>query len=283
MKKTHYLIISLLLCAACHSKDQSLEKELAASLENNNQFAENQINLLLREIVNKDVDPKTHWNAEIWKSRVAAIQKLSRGLYAYIDSIKTRPDIQTRETLNMLLDKVERYRQSIPDIFLNDSFPSANIQQDFEKDVKRLNIELPFATTAQMSFVSATASPAVWNKIKNDILLSEYQLIRYLNIHIPEYDDSYTVFSPLIHLNYSQLKKGQQLVLTAGIGAYSTTTTKVTIDGQQFKLNAEGYAQYRTIVNSSPGKHNIPVRVEYTRPDGATAFYTKNVQYEIAP
>jgi len=284
MKRTHYLIISFLLCGACHSADQTIEKELTASLDNNNQFIKGQTVMLLIDIQNKDADPKTHWLVEMWGPRVDTVCKLSKELYDCVDSIKTRPEIQTRQSLSTLLDKVEHFRQSVPGIFLNDSFPSPNIREDFEKDVKRMIIEFPFAATAHMGSVSTTASPAVWSKIENDILLSEYHLVDYIYKHIAvDYIDTYTRFVPLIHQNYSQLKRGQQLALTAGIGAYSSATKKVTIDGHPFKLNAEGYAQYKITAKNSPGKHRIPVKVEYTAPDGATRFFTKNVEYEIAP
>jgi hypothetical protein len=283
MKRAHYLIIScFILCTDCHSPDQALEKELATSLDNNNQFIKDKTRMLLVDIQNKNADPKTHWKVEIWNHRIEVIRKMSKKLYEYIDSLKARPEMQTRQSLNTLLDKVEHYRQTIPDIFLNDSFPAPNMRKDFEKDLKRINVEFPFAATPRMSTVSTTASPTVYEKIKNDILLSEYYLIDYIYKRTAvDYIDSYTIFVPLIHLNCSQLKIGQQLVLTAGIGAYSAATTKVTINGRVFKLNAEGYTQYTITAHKSPGKHSIPVKVEYTAPDGTSHFFTKNVEYEI--
>ena len=277
------LFCFFLFCAACHSNNPTLEEEITENLIKSNELIKDQTDRLLASIKLADEDPRTHEKIEIWMSRVAAIHKMSEEFYNYIDNMMARPEIQTRQSLDTVLAKVEHYRRTIPDILLKDSFPSPNIHKDFEKDVKKVDVEFPFATTARMAGVSTTASPAVCNKIKNDILLSEYYLIEYLYKRVSVDGDFYTIFRPLIHLNYSQLKIGQRLVITAGIGAYSTVAKKVTIDGHEFKLNAEGYTQYSLIAKGSLGKHTIPVKIEYAFPDGAPQYYTQNIEYEIAP
>jgi hypothetical protein len=49
------------------------------------------------------------------------------------------------------------------------------------------------------------------------------------------------------------------------------------------KVNADGVAEYSIVTGHVPGKHTIPVKIEYVRPDGSPITIHKDIKYEIAP
>jgi hypothetical protein len=92
--------------------------------------------------------------------------------------------------------------------------------------------------------------------------------------------DKHTVIASL---NSSYVKSGQAVELTVGMGSFTDDLTpRITIDGKELKLNNDGVVVHKFIVNGTPGNHRIPVKVEYTKPDGSKGYALKYVEYIIA-
>lgn len=94
----------------------------------------------------------------------------------------------------------------------------------------------------------------------------------------------YDKFSAIITLNSSYVKLGDSLEVFAGIGEFNDDLKPtITIDDQKIELNDEGVAVYSFRANKKPGKHFVPVRIIYTKPDGTTIPLIKKCFYTIAP
>jgi hypothetical protein len=87
-------------------------------------------------------------------------------------------------------------------------------------------------------------------------------------------------FQPLIGTNATYLMPGDDLEITAGIGAYSKAATPtITIGGSNPGL-VDGKALYKTTV-SGAGEKSVGVSIRYTKPDGTTGTVEKTIKYTV--
>jgi hypothetical protein len=88
---------------------------------------------------------------------------------------------------------------------------------------------------------------------------------------------------PLVSQNTLHLKSGENLEITAGIGAYnSIVKPQIIIDNQRFAIDeATGRAYCSFKVNDAIGKHFKVVNIEYTEQDGKKETLQTKVEYTI--
>jgi gliding motility-associated protein GldM len=123
------------------------------------------------------------------------------------------------------------------------------------------------------------AALTILSKFQNDIKSSESQMIDYLHKQIGEVKLVYDQFKPLIGTNATYLMPGDELDVTAGIGAYSAAAKPdIYINGAKQELNADGAALYKTKVSSTG---SIPVKIVYHKPDGSTAEVNSDIKYTV--
>jgi gliding motility-associated protein GldM len=76
---------------------------------------------------------------------------------------------------------------------------------------------------------------------------------------------------------------GEEIEITAGVGAYSKSSAPViSINGAGVSLGEEGFASYK-MTASSVGSHSVPVRISYmNQVTGKQEVLEKNVEYTVA-
>jgi gliding motility-associated protein GldM len=85
----------------------------------------------------------------------------------------------------------------------------------------------------------------------------------------------------LVGQSSNYVMPGQEIQITAGVGAYSKAAQpQITIGGTSQALDAEGRAVYKFNA-SGAGNHTVPVNVTYTKPDGTKESKTFNVEYTV--
>lgn len=123
------------------------------------------------------------------------------------------------------------------------------------------------------------ASLTILSKFQNDVKSSESQIVDYLRKQIGAVKIVYDKFQPLIGTNATYLMPGDELEVTAGIGAFSAAAAPdITINGAHQSLNADGAAIYKTKVTSSG---TIRVNIAYKKPDGTTDVIPKDIKYTV--
>lgn len=176
------------------------------------------------------------------------------------------PDFKNRE-INYLLEAIPLlpgYRDSLP----------ANEQIKYRKKW----LDASFARS------SSLMAMLMLNKIDNDVLTTEKILVDYCDNHVSRgcvlY---YNKFSVVAVLSSSYVKNGQPIEVSAGIGSFSAASKPtIIIDGKEITLNEDATALYKFKATGSPGKHTIPVKFEYTKPDGSEELKTVVLNYIIA-
>ncbi len=101
----------------------------------------------------------------------------------------------------------------------------------------------------------AIAAETILSKFENDVKNSEAMVVDYCYQQVGAVKQVFNAYEPLVGQNSNYLMPGQELDITAGIGAYNSESKPVvTIDGVNVPLNANGVAEYKTNVSQSGSK-----------------------------
>ena len=103
----------------------------------------------------------------------------------------------------------------------------------------------------------------ILSKFENDVKNSEAMVVDFCHQQVGAVEKVFNAYEPLVGQSSNYLMPGQELTITAGIGAYnSNALPKVSIDGVSVPLNANGVAEYKTTVGAS-GSYTKNVVVSY--------------------
>src|SRR6202023_1810156 len=107
-------------------------------------------------------------------------------------------------------------------------------------------------TTNYFHMTPSIAAMTILSKFENDVKNSESQMVDYLHKKIGEVKLVYDKFEPLIGTNSTYLMPGDELDVTAGIGAYSAAAKPVIyINGNLQTLNSDGIAEFKSKMESA--------------------------------
>lgn len=127
----------------------------------------------------------------------------------------------------------------------------------------------------------AVAAITILSKFENDVKNTEAQVVEFCHKQIGEVEVIYDAFQAFAQSNTQYAMPGEELVITAGIGAFSKAAKPIiTVDGANVVVKEDGTAEYKTVVSNS-GSFSKKVRVTYTRPDGKPDFVDKEVKYTV--
>jgi gliding motility-associated protein GldM len=200
-----------------------------------------------------------------------------------------------------LYDKLGAYKQQMlailnPAEFANDPILQKSVQKardDFEKSLP-INLQVPKSqsgnqlsnnangwTTNYFHMTPTIAGLTILSKFQNDVKNSESQMVDYFHDQIGAVKVVFDQFQAIAQASSNYVMPGDDLEITAGVGAFSAAAKpRITIGGQNMPLTPEGTAIFKTQA-SGTGTKVIPVRIEYTKPDGSTAVVNKEVKYEV--
>jgi gliding motility-associated protein GldM len=125
------------------------------------------------------------------------------------------------------------------------------------------------------------AAITMLSKFENDVKNSEAQVIDYCHRKVGEVEVVYNEFQAFAGTNSQYLMPGQELIITAGVGAFSKAARpNVSVDGAGVALNSEGVAEYKSTVGG-PGNYVKNVNISFVKPDGSSATISKKVEYSV--
>ncbi len=125
------------------------------------------------------------------------------------------------------------------------------------------------------------AAITILSKFQNDIRNSEAMVVDFCHRKVGEVEVVYDEFKALAGTNSQYLMPGQELVITAGVGAFSKKAQPtVAVDGSNVSLNAEGVAEFKTNVGG-PGSYSKNVKITFIKPDGTPATVEKKIEYTV--
>ena len=204
----------------------------------------------------------------------------------------------------ILFDSLSLYKQQMLDV-LNPEDPAFKgnkvMQDEVAKAKASFSHELPLDLSVPKSQTGAApsndsvkdwvtnyfhmtptiAAITILSKFQNDVKNSESQMVDYCYKQIGSVKVVFDQFEAFAGTNATYLMPGDELNLTAGIGAFSKAAKPtITINGAPQTLNADGVADYKSRVEGA-GEHTVTVNIAYFKPDGSPAVASKVVKYTV--
>jgi gliding motility-associated protein GldM len=299
-----YLVLTAMLALNVSSEILNAFKTVNHSLMNANDIIEAKNNGLFSSFDKKLADPKTADKARVWKAKADQAKLYADKMYSFIENLKLELmkeagqkvpggefkednlDAPTRMLVEgskgkELLQRLEGYRNSLLGI-------DPEIKAEFNKTLP-IDLSVPKTqnkgnsewTAAYFRMTPTIAAITMLSKFENDVKNSEAQVIDFCHKKVGEVEVVYDEFQAFAGTNSQYLMPGQELIITAGVGAFSKAARpNVSVDGAGVTLNAEGIAEFKTAVGG-PGTYTKTVNITFTKPDGTTSTIPKKVEYTV--
>jgi len=199
-----------------------------------------------------------------------------------------------------MYDALAAYKKNVLAVLNADEFKdNPKLQEDLKKKVAEfektlpLDLTIPEKANAEKSGDNAKdwtfnyfhmtptiASLTILSKFQNDVKNSEAQLVDYIHQQVGSVKIVYDQFEAIAQANRTYAMPGEEIEIKAGVGAFSDAAKpKITINGQMMPIEG-GKATFKTTA-SGAGDHTVRVHVEFTKPDGTTAFKDEDVKYTV--
>lgn len=201
-----------------------------------------------------------------------------------------------------LYDKLTAFRKQVIGVLKPEEFASnPTFQAELKKDIDAFQKTIPIDmgvpkgqsgkeysndakgwTTNYFHMTPTVAALTILSKFQNDVKNSESQLVDYCHEQIGSVKLVYNKFQAIATANTSYAMPGDEIQITAGVGAFSDAAKpKITIGGQVMPITADGTALWKTTANGA-GNKVVDVVIEFNKPDGTPEVVRKKVTYEVA-
>jgi len=316
-----YLVLTALLALNVSAEILNAFKTVNNSIKNANGVIDTKNKTSFSSFDELAKDPKTAEKAATWQPLALNAKKLSDDVNGYIDGLKTElvkisgtvvengveemnPSnldaasniFDTQKKGEELHDKLEGFKKQLLGILDPSKFTDPAIKKtvaekraEFEKTLP-LDLSVPASQTgssnkdwssAYFHMTPSIAAMTILSKFQNDVKNSEAQVVDFCLQQVGSVKVIFDKFQPLIGTNSTYLMPGQELEVTAGIGAYSSAARpSISIGGANVPLGADGSALYKTKV-SGAGERSVDVKISYVKPDGTTDVINKTIKYTV--
>lgn len=300
-----YLVLTALLALNVSAEILNAFKTVDASLIRATATIDQKNSDIFKSFEAKLKDEKTRERAEQWLPKAEQAKKMADDLYSYLETLKTElkqaadfnekdgtykeDDLEapTRVFVDPgtkgkdLLKKLTDFRSGLLAL-------DGEIKTEYEKTLP-VDLTIPNSNNqsskdwgfSYFHMTPAVAAITILSKFENDVRNSEAMVVDFCHRKVGEVQLVYDAFQAFAGTNSQYLMPGQELSITAGVGAFSKAAQpSVTIDGSSVGLNADGVAEYKTTVGG-PGSYSKKVRVSFTKPDGTPAVLEKVIEYSV--
>jgi gliding motility-associated protein GldM len=303
-----YLVLTALLALNVSSEIINAFKVVDQSLARARDAMNDKNKLVFSSFEEKLKDPETAERAAKWQAKALQAKALSDEMIAYIEGIKEeirvaagkKPgdstsmkednlDAATSVLADPITKKGEELRNKLIAYKKNLLSIDSSIAQEFANslpiytDPIQSNNEASEKDWAVGYFhmTPTVAAITILSKFENDVKNSEAMVIDACHRKVGEVQVVYDAFQAFAGTNSLYLMPGQELQITAGVGAFSSKSKpSISIDGSGMALNAEGVAEYKTTVGG-PGSYSKTVRISFTKPDGTIGTTEKVINYTV--
>lgn len=300
-----YLVLTALLAINISAEILNAFKTITASLEKTNATVNTSTTQIYESLTEKSTQDATKAKALLWLPRAKSIIDETNDAYNYIENIKKElikeaggdPNDPTKrfneEDQNMVTrvmikqgkgkDLYNRLQAYMKNVLKDDS-----IRANFDKQLS-INLEMPKSLNSAKKnweeanfYMSPTVGAlSILTKFQNDIRNTENKLVTYCHEQVGKVELRFDTFEAIVGQNSKYLMPGQDIEITAGLGAFSKTKLpQVSVNGTGVMLNDKGQALYKAPAGAI-GPHTINVTVSFKDQDGIDQTRTIPVEYVV--
>lgn len=311
-----YLVLTAILALNVSAEVINAFKTVDKSLQNSTANISAANETIYKSLEDKLKDDKSAEQAKIWQPRAEQAKKYAADMNTYIETLKAELkkesdlklddngsakldkygnedfkednlDASTRMFENAgkgqeLADKLKKFRTDMLAI-------SPEIAAEFDKTLAVENPDVKLRgqdgsmkdfTTAYFHMTPTIASLTLLSKFQNSVKNSENQVVTFAHSKIGEVKVRYDKFGVLVGQSSNYVMPGQEIVITAGIGAYSSAAQpKITINGAGVPT-VDGQGTYKFQANGG-GAHTVPVSITYKDQNGVDKVATSTISYTV--
>ncbi|MBS1495559.1 MAG: gliding motility protein GldM [Bacteroidetes bacterium] len=304
-----YLVLTALLALNVSSEILNAFKVVDKSLMTSNTNLTAANNTLYKSLEAKLADPLTAQKAAIWNPKAVEAQKLSADMDTYINQLKA--NLKKESGLEMV-DGQEKFKEddleAATRLFGNgpggqNEGPKLEKKlQDYKAAMLAIDPEInaKFASTfpvdvapqigqdgkkkefteAYFHMTPTVAALTLLSKFQNNVKNAENQVVTFCHEQVGAVKVKFDKTGVLIGQSSNYVMPGQELTITAGIGAYSSAAVpQISVNGASVPT-VDGQGVYK-LQASGGGPHSVPVTIRYKDQDGNDKVDTKNVEYVV--
>lgn len=252
-------------------------------------------------------DPDCMYETAIWQPKALAVRSLTENTVAYIRQLKEglkkeagfrdsfKPETLKEDNMTAvdryfneqgkgkeLFEHLTKYKQ---DVLAIDSVLKDKMKDRvwiFTGDFDETKAGYKEFTKTFFGNIPVIAAMAILSRFENNLVITENKFIDYC--HGRTFTLRCLAFDkilPVVMQNRSCVKGGEAIEITAGIGEFTNSAgPQITVNGTAVPLEF-GVANYKLKTSTTPGTHAVPVKIEYTMPDGTRQKMTKNIEYTV--
>ncbi len=306
-----YLVLTAILALNVSAEILEAFKTVDKSLINSTMSIEKSNQVLYKSLADKLNDAQSAEKAKIWQPRAIMAQGLSEKMNSYIEQLKM--DLKKGADLKMKEKdgrQVEDFKEDNLDAstrLFETNGKGKELEQkinDYKKAMlaidpsiaKEFETNFPVSTivpgvgtggtpkdftTTYFHMTPTVAALTILSKFQNNVKNAENQVVTYCHNQIGAVKVIYDKFQPIAAASSTYLMPGEEIVVTAGVGAFNDAAKPtITIDGAVTSLNENGVAEKKFNV-SGGGKKKVHVVITYTKPDGTPDRLEKDIEYTV--
>jgi len=188
------------------------------------------------------------------------------------------------ELYNKISDHIDHMREQFSDEEAEQAYHGLNdinLLSDFmvpDSDMSNMWVKLHLEDAGVLS------AKTLLSTLQNEVLTLERRLVDFCRSKVRGRDHGMygEVFAPLVAMSSSYVKVGDEIEITAGLGAISRMSKpEITINGVKVPVGDAGLAIYNLKTKKTAGKYVVPVVIKYIDADGSTKEVTRQVKYRV--
>ena len=302
-----YLVLTALLALNVSAEILNAFKTVNRSLTNTNATINKSTETIIASLQDKLTQPESTPNAEIWLPKAQQAVEITKGVNQYIEELKLEIlkaaefdpkkngdssfkqdnlDIATRIMVEEkkgkeLKEKLENYKKQLLAI-------DPLIAKEFENSLQ-IDLNVPPSQDkskktweqAYFHMVPTVAAITMLIKFQNDVKTSENRVVAFCHEQVGKVTVRYDSFGAIVGQSSNYLMPGQDIEITAGVGAFSKAALpQISIGGQSATIDQDGAARLK-IAGGGIGRHVIPVHIVYKDQEGKEQTIDKPVEYTV--
>lgn len=300
-----YLVLTAILALNVSAEVIEAFKTVDKSLQTSSKNIQSSNEVLYKSLSDKMNDDKTKLQAAIWQPNAEKAKSYAAAVDTYINNLKQ--ELKKGAGLKIKDDGKEDFKEDNLDastrLFETNGEGDklkAKLEQ-FKKDM--LNIDPKIKAQFENNFPVSTdgvegkegkkdftagyfhmtptvAALTILSKFQNNVRTVENQVVSYCHSQVGAVEVHMDQVGILVGQSSNYVMPGQEIVVTAGVGAYSSTVkSNISINGSPINL-VGGQGEYKTTA-SGAGKHTIQVSGSFTGEDGKPVAISKTIEYVV--
>ena len=297
-----YLVLTALLALNVSSEILNAFKVVDQSLQNSSKNLSAANSTLYASLTDKLNQPESRLKAQEWQPLGEKAKALSADMNKYIEDLKVQ-----------LKKEADSKMEDGQEVFKEDDLEAAtrlfgenkkgeeleNRLLDYRKAMlalhpsittqftKTLPVEEEPKGTKGNSFTNkyfhmtpTVAGLTLLSKFQNNVKNAENQVVTYIHEQIGAVKVKFDKTGVLVGQSSNYVMPGQEVSITAGIGAYSSGAEPVISIGGANVPVIDGAGTYK-VTASGGGTRKVPVTIRYKDQDGNVKTETKEVEYTV--